>query len=146
MNLNDRIKELNSCIIKVEQNGIKILGFLSKERLLDYYNKHTKCQFSQGFYEHQDYNLSYAPSNGLIIEIKDNKINKISFKNILTDTISYTNKNNKKATKTFSIRTEQYSNKYNYVDVDSNILFDTKSELEQYVQNKFNVDWKLKTN
>ncbi|EXF27689.1 hypothetical protein BA93_03250 [Finegoldia magna ALB8] len=146
MNLNDRIKELNSCILKVEQNGIKILGFLSKERLLDYYNKHTKCQFSQGFYEHQDYNLSYAPSNGLIIEIKDGKTNKISFEDILIETISYTKENNKKTTKTFKIRVEQYTNKYNYVDVDSTVLFDTKLELEQYIQNKFNIDWKLKTN
>ena len=145
MNLDDRIKELNSCIIKVEKNGIKLLGFLSKERLLDYYNKNSKCQFSQGFYEHQHYNLSYAPSNGLIIEIKNNQMGKTSFKNILTETISYNKGNNskQKTTKTFTVRIEKYSNKYNYIDTDNNILFDTKLELENYIKDTFKIEWKL---
>lgn len=141
--VNNRIEELNSCVIEEKEKHLSIIGFTSPERLLDFYDKGIKCFFSTGFYKYEDYKVSLAPSNGLLIEIKNGiEVARYAFQDLLTTTIKY--KIGKQYFyKTIKIRMEKYHTFYNLIDAENNLVFETREDLEHYISNTFNIKWLL---
>ena len=50
MLLQERIEELESGILNIKNNQVEVIGFLSPERLNDYYEKGIQCFYSKEFY------------------------------------------------------------------------------------------------
>ncbi|WP_123053371.1 hypothetical protein [Clostridium sp. JN-1] len=60
-----------------------------------------------------------------ILTIENSKVNKVDGKPII---------------RTYKIRLCNYTNKYNYKDMDYNLLFDTKDDLLAYFKNRFDLN------
>ncbi len=140
MLLQERIEELNSGIIDTYKNKIKLTGFLSEERLLDYYNKRLDCRFSVGIYAKENFDIAYVKDNALFIILKEGQeASRYKFTPIKRETINYKDVGDNKAkSKIVTIRQCCYTNKYNYVDTTKSILFNTELELMNYCKNEYN--------
>lgn len=136
------INELNSGIINIFGNKIEITGFLSEERLIDYYDKGYDCRFSIGLYKNEPFNISYIKTNALFIILKNGKeISRHKFIPIKKDIINYKDiKDNKAKSKMFIIRQCYYTKKYNYIDNKNNLLFNSNINLKEYFKDEYNFD------
>ncbi len=144
MLLQERIQELNSGIINIVNDKIHLTGFMSSERLLDYYNEGYDCRFSIGIYPKENFDIAYIKDNGLFIILKDGQeVNRYEFKQIVNETVKYKDDNNKLRSKVYTIRYCKYSNKYNYKDSDKSILFDNKKELLAYFFKEYGTNLQL---
>lgn len=139
MLLQERIEELDSAILDI-RDKIYITGFMSAERLNDYYNKNIQCYLSKGIYEIEDLDFSKIKDNGLFIILKNNiEIEKYQFVPIKKGFVTYKLANKKSPlTKVYKIRKCNFSNKYNYVDSETSLLFDNYDDLSNYFMNRFN--------
>ena len=141
MLLQERIEELDSGIINILNNKIEITGFMSEERLLDYYERGYDCRYSVGLYPKEKFDIAYIKDNALFIILENNKeIARYKFVPIKKDTVNYKCDDNKTKSKIFTIRQCIYTNQYNYKDNEKSLLFDTKSELESYFKNQYGVN------
>lgn len=144
MLLQERINELGSAIINIRNRKIHLTGFMSSERLLDYYEKGNDCRLSMGVYSIEEYNVAYGRDNALFIVLEDNiEVSRYEFRLIKNDTIKYKDEDNKPRTKVYKIRYCKYSNMYNYKDIDKSILFNNEEELLNYFLNEYNVQLQL---
>lgn len=133
MLLQERIEELNSGILKIKNDKVHIIGFLSQERLEDYYYRNMQCFFSNGIYDYEDLDFSRIKDNSLFLVLKDDKlINKYLYKLLLKNTFKYKTKDNKIVTKTFKIRKSEYSEQYNLVIDKKNLSFSTIDSIQSY--------------
>lgn len=140
MLLQERIKELNSGIINHCNDKIHLTGFMSKERLLDYYIEGRDCRLSIGVYPKEEYDISYIKDNALFIILENGKeISRYEFNTIKNSTVNYKSNDNKLKSKVYTIRYCLHSNKYNYKDNDKSILFNSKEELLTYFFNEYNI-------
>lgn len=139
MLLQERIEELDSAILNIKDK-VYITGFMSAERLKDYYNKNMQCYLSKGIYEIEDLDFSKVNDNGLFIVLKNNiEIGKYQFVPIKKGSVTYKVPNKKSPlTKVYKIRKCNFSNKYNYVDSETSLLFDNYDDLSNYFMNRFN--------
>ena len=139
MLLQDRIEELDSAILDIKDK-VYLTGFMSAERLTDYYNKNIQCYLSKGIYELENLDFSKIKDNAMFIILKDNvEIKKYQFIPIKNGSVSYKVPDKKsKLTKVYTIRKCNFSNKYNYVDSDISLLFDTYDDLSSYFLDRFN--------
>ncbi len=140
MLLQERIKELDSGIINICNDKIHLTGFMSSERLLDYYEKGHDCRLSIGVYPNEEYNIAYAKDNALFLILEDDiEVSRYDFKPIKNETVKYKDTDNKQRTKVYTIRYCDYSNKYNYKDIDKSILFNNREELSNFFLIEYNV-------
>ncbi|AYE35418.1 hypothetical protein [Clostridium septicum] len=138
MLLQERIEELNSGILKIKNDKVHIIGFLSQERLEDYYYRNMQCFFSNGIYDYEDLDFSRIKDNSLFLVLKDDKlINKYLYKLLLKNTFKYKTKDNKIVTKTFKIRKSEYSEQYNLVIDKKNLSFSTIDSIQSYLKNNY---------
>lgn len=144
MYLQERIEELESGILSINKTNVEVIGFLSPERLNDYYEKGIQCFFSQGKYNYEEIKFQFIKDNALFIMKKpNNEIIKYQFIVLKKDLVKYktTNENNKKKilSKTYKIRKCKFTNLYNYVDSEVNLLFNNLNELEQYFEENYKI-------
>ena len=139
MSLQERINELDSSIITVYENRIEITGFMSEERLLDYYNRDINCIFSKGIYPIEAFDLAYIKDKALFIIIEDGfEKYKYNFEVIKNDVLKYKDANNTPKSKVYKIRHCKYSNTYNYKDTEQSLIFDTMDKLKEYLIDEYN--------
>lgn len=144
MQLQERINELNSAIIDIRNNKIHLTGFMSKERLLDYYDKGFDCRFSIGVYPKENYDIAFICDNGLFLILQNGvEVSRYNFIPLKNDTVKYKTEDGKLRTKVYTIRYCMHSNKYNYKDIDKSILFNSKEELSNYFLNEYNISIEL---
>lgn len=137
MILQEHIEELGSGILTIENSKVNLVGFTCAERLMDYYDKYIQCFFSHGIYDIEPLDFSKTQDNALfIINDKDKNTNyKYQFKLLKKDKIDY-KVDGKPVVRTYKVRLCNYTNKYNYKDMDYNLLFDTKDDLLAYFKNR----------
>lgn len=141
MYMQDHLKELNGAIINIYENRIELTGFLSKERLLDYYHKGNDCRSLICIYPVEKFDISYVKDNSLIIIIEDGEeSHKYNFVPIKTDTITYKDEENKLRSRTCTIRECSFTGKYSYKDNDKSLIFDNKTEIEHYLKERYGYD------
>ncbi len=139
MLLQERIEELNSGILNYTGNNIKLTGFLSGERLLDYLRDGLDCRFAVGVYPEEELNFAYIKDNGLFIIQQDGlDISKYEFSIIHSDTLRYRDEENKPKTKVYKIRYCPHSNKYNFRTQDNSILFNALDDLKHFLIKEYN--------
>jgi len=139
MSLQERIEELGSAIIKPYDNKIEVIGFMSEERLLDFYDKDINCIFSKGIYPIEDFDLAYIKDKALFIVIENGiELFKYNFEVIKNDILKYKDVENIQRVKVYKIRHCKYSNTYNYRDTEQSLIFDTEDELREYLISEYN--------
>lgn len=149
--LQERIAELGSGILQYKENKVHLIGFMSSERLDDYYNKNIDCHFSNGIYEEQELNWGKIQDGALFIILNDNNelICKYQFEVLNKNTIKYKDKENNNRSKTYCIRKCKYTGFYNFIaretivvdgkktSSEDNRLFDTIVELKEFFNETF---------
>lgn len=144
MYLQNRIEELESGILDFTDNKVHVTGFLSPERLIDYYEKNINCFFSKGLYGIEDLQFQYIKDNALFIVVKDNSITKYQFNVIKKDSfqLKTVDENNKTkiTTRTYKIRKNEFDDSYNYIDNDTNKIFSNIDQLKNFINIKYNID------
>lgn len=148
MLLQERIEELESGILNIKNNQVEVIGFLSPERLNDYYEKGIQCFYSKEFYPNENLNFNKIKDNALFVVIKDNKeISRYQFNILIKDTIKFKAKNKDGKTQQFSrvytIRKSNFDDIYNYKDSEVSLIFNTIDELKIFFNNKFNTKLKI---
>lgn len=119
--LQERISNLGSGILQIKDNKIYVIGFMSPERLDDYYNRNIDCHFSQGIYPYTELNWGTVQDNALFLILDENNtvIKKYQFLVIKEGSIKvkYKNENNLTSvkTKSYKIRKCKFTNLYNIV-------------------------------
>jgi hypothetical protein len=141
MVLQEYIEELGSAILMITNSKLTLTGFTCVERLNDYYLKNIQCCFSNGIFDLEPLDFSKLKDNALFIinDTDNNKEYKYQFELLKKDSIKY-KYDGKYLSRTYKIRKCNYTNKYNYRDMDSSILFDTKEDLIKYFKDRFNTD------
>ncbi|HCW54758.1 MAG TPA: hypothetical protein DG753_13715 [Clostridium sp.] len=148
--LQERIEELGSAILDYKDGKVFITGFMSLDRIEDYYNKGVNCFFSKGIYNEEKLNFGKIKTDSLFIILKDEKeVCRYQFSVLKKDIIKYKDSNNKPKTKTYIVRKCKYTNMYNLISRETlvvdgkktseedNKLFNTVDELKQYFVDAF---------
>lgn len=139
MILQEYIEELGSAVLTIKDSKVNLTGFTCPERLKDYCDNDIKCHFSQGIFDLEPLDFSRIKDNSLFI-VNDENTNeqyKYQFKRMKKDTVKYKDKG-KNFSKVYKIRKCEYTNKYNYKDLDFSIIFDTEEDLKKYFEDRFN--------
>lgn len=144
MLLQESIQELGSGIIDILDNKIRLTGFMSSERLVDYYLYDHDCRFSVGVYPKEKFDIAYIRDNALFI-ILENGVEITRYQFIPIDKykkydLKYKDIDNKPKSKVITIRRCSYTSKYNYVDTLESIIFDTMEELMTYLKKEYDHD------
>lgn len=142
MYLQERIEELNSAIVQIEKEKVHITGFLSKERLFDYYNDNIQCYFSKGIYDIEHLDFGKVKDNSIFLVIENGEeIQKYEFKIIKRGTVKYKDENNKsgQATRTYKIRYCKWSGLYSFNDTKYNETFNNKEKLENFITKEYKI-------
>ncbi|NSB16793.1 hypothetical protein [Clostridium beijerinckii] len=150
MYLQERIEELESGILYIDKNvnKVKLVGFLSPERLTDYYEKNIQCFFSKGLYDYEELKFENTKDNALFIVLEDNdELKKHQFIPLKKESIKYkiVDESNKSKTlsKTYTIRKCKFTNLYNYVDLEVSLLFKNLGELKKYFEKNYQMPLNL---
>lgn len=148
MLLQERIEELESGILNIKDNRVEVIGFLSPERLNDYYEKGIQCFYSKEFYKNEDLNFNKIKDNALFIIMKDNKeVSRYQFDVLVKDTVKFKAKNKdgkiQQFSRVYTIRKSKFDDIYNYKDSETSLLFNTIDELKIYFANRFNAKLEL---
>lgn len=152
--LQERISELGSGILKIKKNEVNLIGFMSSERLYDYYDKNIDCHFSHGIYPNRELNWGKIQDNAIFIVLNEENevVNKYQFLVIKKDTVKYKDKNNTNRTKTYTIRKCNFTGLYNFIAreaivndgkktaVEDNKIFKSLDELNKFFVNTFDIE------
>ena len=155
--LQERITELGSGIIQYKEDKVHLIGFMSPERLEDYYNKNIDCHFSNGIYDKRELNWGKIQDGALFIILndKDEVICKHQFEVLEKNTIKYKDATNNNRSKTYYIRKCKYTDVYNFItretmvidgkktSIEDNRLFGTFEELKGFFNESFDVELKF---
>jgi len=139
--INERLSELGSALLKVDGDKFYVTGFMSSERLEDYYYRKVDCYFSKGIYPISDLDFSLLNDDALIIVIDENGDEKrVQFKVLKKDTVKYKSADKKQQlAKVYSVRRCTYTGMYNLKFTDGSLLFDSKEELQEEFYRRFNI-------
>lgn len=143
MLLQERIEELESGILNIKDNNVEVIGFLSPERLNDYYEKGIQCFYSKEFYPNENLNFNKIKDNALFILMDNGKeISRYCFKLLKKETVKFKARNDKnkivQKSKVYKIRKCTITGKYSYSDADESLIFDSILDLRKYFYSKFN--------
>lgn len=155
--LQERIAELGSGILKYKGDKVYLIGFMSPERLYDYYNENIDCHFSKGIYDERELNWGKIQDEALFILLNDKNeiICKHQFEVLDKNTIKYKDKEKNNRSKTYYIRKCKYTGVYNFIaretividgknnSSEDNRLFNTLEELKEFFNYSFGVELKL---
>ena len=142
--LQNRINELNSAILDIENEKVYVTGFTREEMLQRYLKSGNECFSSKGLYDYCDLNFQDIKSDALFIVRKGGEeIGKYQYKPVLKDLVKFKeNKNGKEklVSLTFTIRKSVYSDHYHFLTENTSLLFENKKELDKYLLEKFNIE------
>jgi hypothetical protein len=136
MSLQERIEEMDSCILNVKNDLIELTGFTCPERLLDYHETNSDCWFSLEISKVEDYDIAYIKDNALFVILDNNiEVKRYHFIPLERKTIKYKSKKTKSsiADKTYSIRKCSQTGLFNYKDAQQSLLFNTYDEVESFI-------------
>lgn len=143
MLLQEVVKDWNSGILDIYDDEIKITGFMSSDGLLKYYDHGLNCIFGMGLYPVLQFDVAYIQDNGLwIVMEKGKEIERYQFIPIVKDTLMYKDHKdgNKTKSKVFKIRKCNYTNKYNFRDIDKSLIFGNLECLKDYFQTEYDIN------
>ncbi|WP_099336445.1 hypothetical protein [Clostridium cadaveris] len=147
MYLQERLEELDSAILDFtkDKNKVNVTGFLFPERLIEYYEKGIQCFFSQGLYDHKDIKIQHVKDNGLFYILKpDDVIEKYQFLVIKKDVVKHKfrdeNGTLRYVSRIFKIRKCKFTELYNYIDSETNLLFNSLEELSTFFEKKYDTE------
>lgn len=149
--LQERIEELESAILDYKPNNkVYVMGFMSEDRLNDYYINGIYCHYLQGLHDNRVLNWGKVKNNALFVIINNgNEIGRYQFMVLIKDVVKFKDSNNKLRTKTYTIRKCKYTNMYNIISRETisdngkkiseedNRLFDTVDDLKEYFFESF---------
>ncbi|MFF2876152.1 hypothetical protein ACFVR2_07510 [Gottfriedia sp. NPDC057991] len=138
--LQERIEELASAILDINENTVSVTGFLFPERLLNYYIDGSDCFSSKGLYPLPDQPLDFSKvkTNALFVILQNGiEQQRIQFNVIKTYTQKYKDQTGKPRTKVVSIRKCDFSNQYNYFAMDEARIFATLDECNDFLAERF---------
>lgn len=139
MILQERIEELGSGIIKIKNNKVHLTGFMSKERLEDYWNRNINCIYSYGIYDYENLDFSKIKDNAIFLIIKNDKIEeKHLFNLIYKGSFKFKTKDNKTATRVFKIRNSEFSKELNLIIDKKSLIFKNLLDLKEYLLKEYN--------
>lgn len=152
--LQERISELGSGILLIRGSKVQLIGFMSSERLYDFYDKGIDCHFSKGIYPNRELNWGKIQDNALFIVLDENNVlvKKHQFLVVKKDTVKYKDKENINKTKTYTIRKCQFSGLYNFIaretikncdkktTVEDNRIFNSLDELNKFFSTTFGLE------
>ena len=136
--LQNRINELKSGILNIVDDKVHVWGFTREEMLLSHIEKEIENWYSQGLYDFQSLEFHNIQDNALFIVRKDGKeINRYQYKPVFKETVKFKDEKENTASLTFTIRKSTYSDHYHFLTENTSLLFENKSELDQYLLEKF---------
>lgn len=152
--LQERISELGSGILLTKGNKVHLTGFMSPERLHDFYDKGIDCHFSQGIYTNRELNWGKIQDNAMFIVLDENNIlvNKYQFLVVKKDIVKYKDKDNINRSKTYTIRKCKFTRLYNFIaretirnynkktTVEDNKIFNSLDELNKFFLSAFGLE------
>ncbi|WP_163582095.1 hypothetical protein [Gracilibacillus saliphilus] len=140
--LQERVNQLKSAILEIDDKKVHVWGFLREDMLLLHLDKGLKCWSSQGLYEYQDLEFHNCKNNALFIIKKEGKeISRHQYKSVYKDTVKMKNEHGKTTSLTFTIRKSSYSAHYHFNSEKDSILFENKEKLDQYLLDKYSYRW-----
>ncbi|MGJ7922202.1 hypothetical protein [Neobacillus sp. LXY-4] len=137
--LQNRINELKSGIVNIVDDKVQVWGFTREEMLLSHLEKEIGNWYSQGLYDFQSLEFHNIQDNALFI-VRENgeEINRYQYKPVLRDLVKFKDEKGNNASLTFKIRKSTYSDHYHFLTEHTSLLFENKSELDQYLLDKYN--------
>lgn len=152
--LQERISELGSGILQIKGTEVHLTGFMSPERLYEFYNNGIDCHFSKGIYPNRELNWGKIQDKALFVVLNENNnvVNKYQFLVVKKDTVKYKDKDNANRTKTYTIRKCQFTGTYNFIaretmmndgkknTVEDNKTFKSLDELNKFFLASFGLE------
>ncbi|PIC56569.1 hypothetical protein CSV80_12460 [Sporosarcina sp. P12(2017)] len=137
--LQTRINDLNSGIVNITGNKVRLTGFHNSNRLQAYETKKLDNWSSKGLYDVEEIVFNNLKSEALIV-VQNNgrEFARYQFEIILRDTVEGTNDKMKKTISAFEIRKSRYTSHYNFRMKDTRLLFNTLHEITEYMMQTFN--------
>lgn len=140
--LQDRINELNSGILDIEENKIYITGFMNEKMMQLHLNEDSNNWSSKGLYDNEKIDFYNIKDNAFFI-VRENgtETNRYQYKSILKDTFQFKDENGKSFSLTINIRKSQYGSEYHLLTTKESLLFDSKNDLDNHLLKKYNVKY-----
>ncbi|CAM4388591.1 hypothetical protein BAMA_10620 [Bacillus manliponensis] len=151
--LQDRVNELNSGILDIVGEKVRVTGFTREEILQSFLNTGIKAWSFIGLYDVQDLEFHNIKDDALIVVRKNGKeLNRYQFKNVTKNTVQFKDVKGKNVSRTFIIRKSIYSDHYHFyfvVDKEKEFsasdeekqsrLFDNKDVLNNFLVEKYGI-------
>lgn len=140
--LQERVNELKSAILDIVGDQVHVTGFTREEMLQSHLDKGILNFSSKGLYNFQELEFHNIKGDALIIVKKDGvEINRYQYKPVFKDMVQFKDEEGKLAALTFTIIKSQYSDHYHFLTEKTSLLFDNKDELDDYLFEKFDVQY-----
>ncbi len=133
--LQERINELYSGIIEINDQHISLIGFYNSERLLSHLSDGKLNYSSMGLYDIQPIKYDSIKTNALFI-LRENgiEIKKYQFKNVLKQQFSFKNKKGKVLV---TIRKNIHGEEYSLLTEKKNSIFINIESLTTFIRNTY---------
>lgn len=136
--LNKEISLIGSAIINYENDNIFFTGFGSKDRLYDYIDRNINCIQLTGVFPNVEIDYSSIKDSALFILKRDGQeYQRYEFLPIIKDTMKFKDADNINRSKVFSIRRCCHTELLSYKDMETSVMFNDMSGLQQYMIEKF---------
>ncbi|MEC1155658.1 hypothetical protein [Cytobacillus horneckiae] len=139
--IQERINELTSGILKIENGKIHVMGFKNEKLLLSHLDNGTKNWSSIGLYDLQKVNFQDIKNDALVLVIENDEIvGKYQYTSIYKDVIKYENDEGKNASMVFTIRRSKYSEHFQFVSEKITETFENKESIINFTKNRFGIN------
>lgn len=139
--IQERINELTSGILKIENGKIHVLGFKNEKMLLSHVDNGTKNWSSIGLYDIQKINFQDIKNDALFLVIENGDIvGKYQYTPIYKGVIKYENDEGKNASRAFTIRRSKYCGHFQFVSEKISEPFESKESIINFTKNRFGIN------
>ena len=130
--ITERLSELGSACVTIDSGQIYLKGFLSEDRLHDYYDNDIDCFFCEGIYPLAEIRPHFMPDDALLLIRDAGSEQKSKFVVDERKRIEYQSTEFKSKSKRLcKFRRDVYSGHLNYVDGEVNLLYETPEDLDR---------------
>lgn len=129
--ISERLSELGSAYVTIENERILLKGFLSEERLHSYYDDGINCFYCDGIYPVAEINPHFMPDDALLVILENGIERKSKYVVDKKMHIEYKSPEYKSKSKRLcKFRRDVYSGQLNYVDDKYNLRYESVELLE----------------